>query len=655
MQSPQERRVAQDEGSNTFQDASRPSEVPAIEDQKTQMPRQMLAPSKLTSTPEGTEKVASCSNRASPDPATDNRNPSQTICKQQTERGERYMYQFGSHVPHWETYSTLNACDFDLRPLFSADREPPITKASLGSLDISNIIKRPRMRHDLNFDRDMSEVEFRPSYMGAAGQRKKERSDAYWQAMSIELALYMECAIRPNSECLLHAEGIPNHVWRLPTLFNTLRDILPTLIRDEDWPSVDQALDVDLLMQQLRKGVCDLVLVNNWLGRILKGSCSPLRDKDVDTIVETMNEAVAKFRPVQLSRGLLNLFSLFEIMKLVSLTTKRYLRRIDCSQDIANHQLRFLRLLMINDSTDYVRERFLQRMLEDVDDEPALDRDELQEARIWYDRETLRVSQEQCGDDEDDVEEENVGIERCRITLLGRAIRDLVRDPVRSGGCEKIPVSFGYDRARIHNLQRNYRQMLSDRQIWHVFLGALRNRGFSGDLSMGVKEMLRFRILQLAEPGHWPGENLLPAKALEIVRTVYEICGIKEIPSAEDTMRACSCLAETKNPDSEVFGRIEEDLSNDLDDYIEYEIGVIYSLPPLQIHEHCHPEHLMPAQMQRPPELLRLEAMGMSIAQITVLNWRIWAPILYHTLQENLFVAGEEVQSKRTPVTSSAD
>ena len=208
----------------------------------------------------------------------------------------------------------LNPDHFNLPPVTEADQRPPITKESLSGLDVTTIIQNPQMRYDLNFDKD---ARFYPGYENTQGRLQRKKSEEYWRALSVELALYMECSFKPHSECLLQTPSYREMATRLPEFFTTLHDILRTLVRDEDWDSIDETLNVDLIMQQLRKGIYDLVSLNNWLGSLLKRSCSPLRDEEVEVVVDIMNEAVRMSKPMELSKGLERLLGLLETMKLV--------------------------------------------------------------------------------------------------------------------------------------------------------------------------------------------------------------------------------------------------------------------------------------------------------------------------------------------------
>ena len=211
--------------------------------------------------------------------------------------------------------------EFGLELLWTASSEPPITKSSLSELDIKRTINNPRLRHDLNFDR---EVAFRPNSDGLRGQQKMRQAKEYWEALSIEFAIYIG---RKNRNRLHGPQTYspwflgPSHMlhipWRLPLMFEALREILKTLVPGPEWPAVDQRLDVDLLMQELDKDACDLIGLSKWLGELLRRSCSPMRDGSVLQMVHSIQEAVYTDDAHGIVCGLKNLFGVLETMKLV--------------------------------------------------------------------------------------------------------------------------------------------------------------------------------------------------------------------------------------------------------------------------------------------------------------------------------------------------
>ena len=196
---------------------------------------------------------------------------------------------------------------------------PPITRQSLSELDIQNIITNIKLRHDVNFDRDLS---FRPNLDGAKGQEKVKGAQRYWRALVAELELYnrlfrgtpplQEMDISDWSTVVRHAER------RIPKIFQTIRDVLKSLVPDRDHSRVDEHLDVAMLMQQIERGICDLVGLSEWMSCLLKEHCAPMRDEWVDKMVTYTRTGVTQNKPESIVKGLCELLGILESMKLVS-------------------------------------------------------------------------------------------------------------------------------------------------------------------------------------------------------------------------------------------------------------------------------------------------------------------------------------------------
>lgn len=202
---------------------------------------------------------------------------------------------------------------------FHARIEPPITKQSLSELDIGAIISNPKLRHDVNFDR---ELHFRPNLDGAKGRKKVKDAEDYWTALTTELELYGALFSGRKSELRSHFGGswpkiISASKRRIPTMFETIRDVLKDLVPERDKAMVDDQLDVPMLMQKIEKGVCDFVSLSQWLAHLLKAHCAPMRDEWVDKMVEQTKIGVEDFSSRSIVDGLQMLLGILEAMKLV--------------------------------------------------------------------------------------------------------------------------------------------------------------------------------------------------------------------------------------------------------------------------------------------------------------------------------------------------
>jgi len=204
---------------------------------------------------------------------------------------------------------------------------PPVTKQSLSELDIQNIMTNIKLRHDVNFDRDLS---FRPNMDGPKGQQKQRQSQQYSRALVAELELYArlfhgtpslwESGHVDRSVIVQHAER------RIPKMFETIHEVLKSLVPDRDHARIDERLDVPMLMQEIERGVCDLVKLAEWMACLLKEHCAPMRDVLVNKMVETITNGVGNSNSERIVTGLQELLGILEAMKLVSF--KHYNERI---------------------------------------------------------------------------------------------------------------------------------------------------------------------------------------------------------------------------------------------------------------------------------------------------------------------------------------
>jgi hypothetical protein len=200
-----------------------------------------------------------------------------------------------------------------------ATEQPPVTKQSLCELDIQNIITNIKLRHDVNFDKDLS---FRPNLDGPKGQEKKRHSEKYWRALVAELELYARLfqgtPLMGNMDQAKWANFIQHAQRRIPKMFETIHEVLKSLVPDRDHARVDELFDVPMLMQEIERGVCDLEKRAQSAASLLKEHCAPMRDVYVDKMVKMTSTGVATNNTSLIISGLRELLGILEAMKLVS-------------------------------------------------------------------------------------------------------------------------------------------------------------------------------------------------------------------------------------------------------------------------------------------------------------------------------------------------
>ncbi|KAK5997130.1 Protein SOK1 [Cladobotryum mycophilum] len=215
--------------------------------------------------------------------------------------------------------------------------EPPVTRATLSELDVSKIIHNPKLRHDINYD---PELHFRPNLDGEKGRKKQERANQFWRALKKELSEFI--LDRPT----FYANHGENDDWTLPLLLKAVKEIIQTLVPQRDRQFLDEGLNVELLMQQFHKGVADLEKLALWLSQVLKSHCAPMRDDWVDTMYSQLSNGNRNADLDELVTGMRSLLSVLEAMKL----------------DVANHQIRCLRPVLIEDTTHFEQKFFYKKM-----------------------------------------------------------------------------------------------------------------------------------------------------------------------------------------------------------------------------------------------------------------------------------------------------
>ena len=210
--------------------------------------------------------------------------------------------------------------------------------------------------------------------------------------------------------------------------------------------------------------------------------------------------------------------------------------------------------------------------------------------------------------------------EEHKIKLFGSAVRDMVRPIVR----KLEPVSFEFDQNRFLDLGAEYKLLLFDRQMSHVFHRTLRFYGFQGHPPSGARSILLSRISKLESLAHCTKEDIV----LEIAIAAGVCCQLGRFPSIEEMTCVRRYFDAVTDPSDGSFKDVEQSLSHDLDNYLDEEILAIRSLPPLQIANRYQPDHLPLPGPSQSLEAQRLKTLAERIAHIAVLNWRIWAPIL---------------------------
>lgn len=289
---------------------------------------------------------------------------------------------------------------------------PPINLQCLKEIDLQEIVKNPQLRHDIIFD---PLLQFRPNLDGERGIKKKNLADKYWNDVENEIFVYSQ---RPEIFQYSHTRLVP--------LFDTLREVLLTIVPQREAHVINNVLDTELNVQELLKGSLIMTSLSEWLAQLFKHHCAPMRDAWVDKMSLKFKEAELESSLSKLIDGLRLVFQILEAMKL----------------DIANHQIRILRTALLSNSVEFEKQYFQSLM--------ASNRVNLKSSLAWFNRKY--------------DESESLGKLVGGKTTPQDVYKLCIRSVISLLSCRKMvreyPTSLSFDHARLILLRADIRQIV---------------------------------------------------------------------------------------------------------------------------------------------------------------------------------------------------
>ncbi|QLQ80354.1 hypothetical protein HG537_0D03550 [Torulaspora globosa] len=240
-------------------------------------------------------------------------------------------HQTPSSIPKYQNLTLDERAEY-VRTATSPAPLPPINLQCLKEIDLQEIVKNPQLRHDIVFD---PLLQFRPNLDGERGIKKRQLADKYWNDVENEIYVYSQ---KP--------ELFNYNTTRLVPLFDTLREVLLTIVPQREAHVINNVLDTELNVQELLKGSLIMTNLSDWLAQLFKHHCAPMRDSWVDKMSAKFREAEEESALSKLIDGLRLVFQILEAMKL----------------DIANHQIRILRTALLSNSVEFEKQYFQSLM-----------------------------------------------------------------------------------------------------------------------------------------------------------------------------------------------------------------------------------------------------------------------------------------------------
>lgn len=399
---------------------------------------------------------------------------------------------------------------------------PPVNSQSLREIDLQEIFKNPQLRHDIIFD---PQLQFRPNLDGERGKRKRLLAERYWDSIVAEFEALSAApgnSLKPNS--------------KLPLLFHTLRDILLSLLPLKDRNYVDSILDPDLVIQQIRHCALDFLSLAQWLSGVFKAHCAPMRDSWVDQMVSRIQLGIETKSARRLVEGLRMTFAILEAMKL----------------DVANHQIRTLRPMLVDTAIDFEQDYYTQIM-----DKGKIS---LNDSLDWYKLNLARFKNTPFATMDHVMADTNrCGFVWGLLKLLSCSSEDIVSE---------FPSSFGFDFSRLASFRAELRRVVCLHLCVCLYQQMLQTAG-SGDpqkMRQGLQkdriQKFKHDLLAIIEDslGNSKWTKNTQVIALETAKRVHLALGAGAdcIPDSASVDMAYGWLSKHLQPKSDVYRLVEQ-------------------------------------------------------------------------------------------------
>ncbi|KAK9459216.1 T-complex protein 11-domain-containing protein [Lipomyces oligophaga] len=315
-------------------------------------------------------------------------------------------------------------------PVAATLNVPPVNLQGLRELDLQEIFKNPQLRHDIVFD---PQLQFRPNLDGERGMRKKALADKYWDGV------VLECDALKAVYASGRLPAVIDRNSKLVGIVTSLREILISLLPARDRAQLEEVLDLDLQFQQLQHGAFDFAKLAKWLVGVFKSHCAPMRDTWVDQMLALVISGVEHNDSRKLVDGLRMVFTILEAMKL----------------DVANHQIRTLRPLLVETAVEFEQENFANRV--------ARRKVDVKEAVDWY--KTMYEKSKKRGTSLTGGDKRAVYLDSFVSGLVGLFGSSAGELNLKS----EFPVTFAFDYSRLRSLKSDVAQITSLQQCLMLY------------------------------------------------------------------------------------------------------------------------------------------------------------------------------------------
>ncbi|EXJ63113.1 hypothetical protein A1O7_03558 [Cladophialophora yegresii CBS 114405] len=508
--------------------------------------------------------------------------------------------------------------------LLNASPYPPVTKESLGELELTYIQSNVTLRIDINYDHDLH---FTP-ISGGKGEQKKRDARRYWHSLEVELrivyqhSLLVSCAKcderrSPSSDKRVLEGRPPSFRRRLPALFQKLQELLVILVPEKDQDQISQYLDVSLLLQEVSHGLLDIVRLARWLDGLLTSHCAPMRDVSAHEMAEMIRQGAENGDIHILVAGIETLFQILEAMKL----------------DVANHQIRSFRYLLIDDTVAFQQEFFRSRI--------GHGNLEAQASRKWYD---LAVAKhQQCH-----IDRQTPRSMPLAVLVDGMLELCLWPDP-------KLPATLAYDQKRLKELRGDIQDFVHLDMCLLVFNQLVRE--LSGPESQSMLErqvaemhfLLRNRIMDITDGNPEEVSQIwlqhTEAIAVELSRAASLVHLGRAVPIPSTTVAKTTWLLQQMFVNEHQHHRRARQLVRAIEQEAHTHAIRFQNMTTLEIsHAQKHWQQVR-AQGCRWRLLPEIDDIARRLAHIASIHWRVWAELVYSDPEDGLELGVDDTAS----------
>lgn len=502
--------------------------------------------------------------------------------------------------------------------LVSAPRQPPVTVASLAQLDISCIFNNIHIRSGVNFETDLH---FMP-IKGCLAEQRQKMAQRYWLALAAEFQAHAHsqkicCADNEKSD-VVNTTFTP----RLPQLFVDLRELLQMLVPIYEHANIHENLDVSFLMQQIKNGVLDIIRLSSWLALMLKKYCAPMRDLWADQMLVQMKSAASKCNTVMLVKGIEKLFSVLEAMRLVSADAggaKCCIGGLMRGQDVANHQIRTFRFLLLEDTIAFQQKFFHQKFVEGAI--------EFKICREWF-KEVMDDHRSSAHWTQNDDP---------KTVKYGAFITGVLSTLLTASGQAKLPPSFNLDLRRLECIKHDIEDLFYLRTALAVFDElCLQLKADTPSHALDeVHSDISKRVMAIIE-GQPPGADMdvlsgsLTDVSVEITRAACTHLQVPESLVSDPLIQKTRFRLQKMH-----FGQTNESRCRwrstlaDLTSRATYHMNLFDKMAAPAISEsqlHWRRRH---QQGTADLPLPNIEDVARRLAHVVVIHWRVWATLAY--------------------------